>query len=51
MAEHSTEMTTNEFLTFDDFKITKMEFYCSKNVIPIDDADAEKTFGIQRVCL
>ena len=46
MAEHSTKMLTNEFITFGDFKITKMEFHCSKNEIPIDDTDAEKTFGI-----
>ena len=43
MTEHSTKKTTNESLKFGDFEITKIEFHCSKNVIPINDVDAEKT--------
>ena len=43
MTEYSTRKTTNKFLKFGDFEITKIEFHCSKNVMPINDLDAEKT--------
>ena len=36
------EVTFNEFLKLGDVEISKMEFYCSKKVIVLNNVDVQK---------